>query len=226
MTETASPLIWMPGIDEKYTTVNANGDEFPPVTAEGIAAALAKLGPLRADPDPEGLGRFRIRGEASILPPDRGDNPLTGWTVTETIGMAVMNPKGVAGLRGMSTGGLLKFPKIDMPWLSGSNLDLTWDPSETTAGPDGGVVVRISDGGADAWEMTLVGVISYDGDLATFRGTSDRVLTPGVGVGGAMRIAVRKVAPWADAPHDNTAFYDAVVETVVGYARAAAVQLP
>ena len=52
--------------------------------------------------DPEFVGVFPVRQDIEVLPADEPKQLKLGWVVNEIIGMAVVNPRGVAACRGLS----------------------------------------------------------------------------------------------------------------------------
>jgi hypothetical protein len=51
--------------------------------------------------DPEFVGVFPVRQDIEVLPADEPKQLKLGWVVNEIIGMAVVNPRGVAAVRGL-----------------------------------------------------------------------------------------------------------------------------
>lgn len=52
--------------------------------------------------DPEFVGVFPVRQDIEVLPADEPKQLKLGWVVSEEIGISVLNPRGVAAVRGLS----------------------------------------------------------------------------------------------------------------------------
>lgn len=72
--------------------------------ADLMVSKLVPVGEVFGCADPEFVGVFPVRQDIEVLPADEPKQLKLGWVVNEIIGMAVVNPRGVAAMKLSVTG--------------------------------------------------------------------------------------------------------------------------
>ena len=61
-----------------------------------IVSKIVPSGTIFATADPEFVGVMPIRQDIEVIPADQPRQLKLGWVVSEIIGLAIVNPRGVA----------------------------------------------------------------------------------------------------------------------------------